>query len=105
MKLLETANMMDIKTGLASMFYEFFDRKIGSGMSVIEKLAEELYIPGIKKFKRRNVYARFKENIWASDLVKMESLFSKNKNVKYLLCLIDFVTKHAWVKPLKVKKK
>ena len=45
------------------MFYKFFNRKIGSGMSANEKLAEELYIPVIKKFKRREVYARFKENI------------------------------------------
>ena len=34
----------------------------------------------------------------------MESLFSKNKNVKYLLCVIDVFTKYAWVKPLKDKK-
>ena len=34
----------------------------------------------------------------------MESLSSKNKNVKYLLCVIDVFTKYAWVKPLKGKK-
>ena len=28
---------------LASMVYKFFDKKIGSGVSVNEKLAEELY--------------------------------------------------------------
>ena len=33
----------------------------------------------------------------------MESLSSKNKNVKYLLCAIDVFTKYAWVKPLKDK--
>ena len=33
----------------------------------------------------------------------MESLYSTNKNVKYLLCVIDFFTKYAWVKPLKDK--
>ena len=67
-----------------------------AGMSVNEPLAEELYKPLIKKFKRRKVYARFKDN--------MGTLFSKNKNVKYLLCLIDVCTKHAWVKALKDKK-
>ena len=30
----------------------------------------------------------------------MESLSSKNKNVKYLLCVIDVFTKYAWFKPL-----
>ena len=34
----------------------------------------------------------------------MESLPSKNKNVKHLLYVIDVFTKYAWVKPLKDKK-
>ena len=34
----------------------------------------------------------------------MESLSSKNKNVKYFLCAIDVFNKYAWVKPLKAKK-
>ena len=33
----------------------------------------------------------------------MESLFSKNKNIKQL-CVIAIFTKYAWVKPLKDKK-
>ena len=51
-------------------------------MSVNEQLAEELHKPVIKKFKRRKVYSRFKENIWVADLAKMGSLSSKNKKVK-----------------------
>ena len=87
------------------MVYKFFDKKTESGISVNEKLAEELHTPVIKKFKRRKLYARFKDNIWATDLAEMESLSSMNKNVKYLLCAIDVFTKHAWVKPLKDKGK
>ena len=34
----------------------------------------------------------------------MKSLYSKNKNIEYLLCIIDVFTKYAWVKPLKDKK-
>ena len=34
----------------------------------------------------------------------MESLFSKNKNVRYLLYLKDVFTKYAWVKPLEDEK-
>ena len=34
----------------------------------------------------------------------MKPQSSKNKNVKYLLCVIDVSTKYAWVKPLKDKK-
>ena len=73
-------------------------------MSVNEQLAEKLHKPVIKKFKRRKVYARFKGNNLASDLAEMESLSSKNKNVKHLLCVIDVFTKYACVKPLKDKK-
>ena len=70
-------------------------------MSVNEQLAEELHKPVTKKFKRRKVYAKFKNNIWVADLAEMESLSSKNKNVKHLLCVIDAFTKF---KPLKDKK-
>ena len=34
-----------------------------SVVRVNEQLAKELYKPVIKKFKRRKVYARFKDNI------------------------------------------
>ena len=56
---------------LASMVYRFFDKKIGSApratskaaISVNEELAEELHKPATNRFKRRKVYARFKDNI------------------------------------------
>ena len=78
-------------------------KKAGSGVSVSEQLAKELHKPVNKKFKRRKVFARFKDNIWAADLAEMESLSSKNKSVKNLLCVMDVFTKYAWVKPLKDK--
>ena len=31
-----------------------------------------------------------KNNIWTTDLAEMGSLSSKNRNVKYLLCVICF---------------
>ena len=63
------------------MLYKFFDKKTGSGISVSEQLAEELHNTVIKKFKRRKVYTRFKDNIWTAGLAEMESLSSKNKNI------------------------
>ena len=44
------------------------------------------------------------DNIWAADLIEMGSVSFKNKNVKYLLCIIDVFTKYARFKPLKDKK-
>ena len=86
------------------MFYKIFDRKTGSETSVNEQLAEELHKPAVKKFKKRKIFARFKDNIWAADLTQMESSPSKNKKVKYLLCVIDVFTDFAWAKTLKDKK-
>ena len=48
---------------LASMVCKFFDKKTGSGVSIDKQLAQELHKSVIKTFKRRKVYARFKENI------------------------------------------
>ena len=56
---------------LARMIYNVFDKKTWSGAiatnkavtSVNEQLAKELHKPVNKKFKRRKVYTRFKENI------------------------------------------
>ena len=39
------------------------------------------------------------------DKAEMGSLSSKNKNVKYLLCIIDVFIKYASVKPLKDKER
>ena len=82
------------------MVYKLSDKKTGSDVSANEQLAAELHKPVTKKFKW-NVYTRLKDNIWAEDLAKMESLSSKNKNVK--LCVMEFFTTYVWVKNLKYK--
>ena len=66
---------------LTSTVYRFFNRKTGSGASLNEQLAKELHNSVIKNFKRRKIYAKFRDNIWAADLAEMKSLPSKNKNV------------------------
>ena len=45
---------------------------------VREELAQELHKPVIKKFKKRKIYAKFKDNIWPTDLDELGSLASKN---------------------------
>ena len=92
--------LCNYRRALACMVYKSFDKKVGLGISVNEQIAEELHKPLIKKFKRRKVYARFKDNIWAADLAEMRSLFSRNKNVKFISRAIDVFTKYAWVKAL-----
>ena len=93
--------------GLASMVYKFFDKKSsGSGVATEPnyQLANELHRQIIRKFKRRKVYSSFRDNIWGVDLADMQSLSKYNKGIKYLLCVIDLFSKHAWAVPLKDKR-
>ena len=69
-----------------------------------EQLAEELHKPVIKKFRRREVYSAFKDNIWAADLADMQLISKFNKGFRFLLCVNDIYSKYAWVVPLKDKK-
>ena len=84
MKWLEILNMMDIKEHQQVWFINGLTKKNRLGVSLNEKLAEELHKPVNKKFKKRRVHARFKDNIWTVDLAEMGSLSSKNQNVKYM---------------------
>ena len=98
--------------GLASMVYKFFDKNTKNGGVTLanksipqnEQLAEELHKPIIRKFKRREVYSAFKDNIWAADLADMQLISKFNKGFRFLLCVIDIYSKYAWVVPLKDKK-
>ena len=99
--------------GLASMVYKFFDKKSnGSGAKHIntklipqnEQLADELHKPIIRKLKKTKIYSAFKDNIWAADLADMQLLSTYNKEITFLLCVIDIFSKYTWVVPLKDKK-
>ena len=69
-----------------------------------KQMAEELHKPIIRNLKKRTVYSGFKDNIWGADLADMQSLNKYNKEIKYLLCVIDIFSEYAWVVPLKDKK-
>ena len=106
----------EFQRGLASMVYKVFDEKTkGSGFTTLsnksaikstpqnEQLADELYKPIIRKFKKRKVYSAFKDNIWAADLADMQLISKFNKGFRFLLCVIDIYSKYAWVVLLKDK--
>ena len=67
-------------------------------------MAKELQKPIIRKFKKRKVYSRFKDNIWGADLADMQLISKFNKIFRFLLCVIDIFSKYAWVIPLENKK-
>ena len=78
---------------LAFMVYNFFDKKLEPGVNVNEVLAQGFHKPVIKNFLKRKVYARLKVNIWTTDLAEIGTLSSKNRCVKYLLCVVDVFIK------------
>ena len=99
--------------GLASMVYKFFDKKSqGSDLKHVntklipqnEQLADKLHKPIIRKLEKRKLYSAFKDNIWGADLADMQLLSKYNKEIRFLLCVIDIFSKYAWVVPLKDKK-
>ena len=93
--------------GLASMVYNFFDKKSSGGSIINEanyQLADELHKSIITKFKKRKAYSLFRDNIWRADLADMQSLSRYNKGIRHLLCAIDLFSKYAWVIPIKDKK-
>ena len=96
--------MNGYQRGLASMVYKFFnERTKGLGVNN-EILPNELRKPIIKNFKRRKVYSSFKDNIWGVDLADMSSISKFNKEIKYLLCVIDIFSLYSWIIALKNKK-
>ena len=95
------------------MVYKFFDKKSAeSGVKHVntkitpqnQQLAEELHKPIIRKIGKRKVHASFKDNIWSADLADMQLLSRYNKGIRFLLCVIDILSKYASVVPLKYKK-
>jgi hypothetical protein len=56
-----------------------------------------------KNFKRNQVIATHIDAQWQGDLAEMGNKATSNDGVRYLLILIDVVSKYVWVEPLKSK--
>ena len=69
----------------------------------VSTLAEELHKPIRRKFKKRRVLVNGIDKIWAADLVDMQVFSKFNRGVKYLLAVIDLLSKYGWLIPLKDK--
>ena len=53
---------------------------------------------------RRRVCARFKDNKWTLGLAEIGPLFSKSRNVKYFLCVINVLPNIQGSNLWKIKK-
>jgi hypothetical protein len=68
-----------------------------------DQLAEELHKPVRHHFPQSCVQKRKTDEIWAVDLVDKQSFSKFNDGVKYLLTVIDGLSKYGWIVPLKDK--
>jgi hypothetical protein len=56
-----------------------------------------------KTFKRNQIVVGEIDGQWQGDLAEMGNIARDNDGVRYLMILIDVVSKHTWVEPLKTK--
>ena len=56
-----------------------------------------------KRFKRNRVIVNGKDEQWQADLVDVQALKKDNDGYRFLLTVIDLLSKYAWVVPLKDK--
>ena len=83
-------------------------RKLGMGIADddqwADELTDELHKPVRRKFRKRIVFAKNVDSIWAADLVDMQYYARTNQGYKYILMIIDVFSKYGWAIPLKTKK-
>ena len=80
--------------------------RLGLGINKIwsDTLADELHKPVTRKFKRRRVIVHGIDDVWALDLIDMQSFAKYNKGFRYILSAIDIFSKYGFMVPLKDKK-
>ena len=78
-------------------------RKLGWGIEWSDELTNELHKPIRIHFKKRIVFSKGVDEIWAADLVDMQYYARTNKGYKYILMIIDVFSKYGWAIPLKTK--
>ena len=74
--------------GLASIVYEFLDKKTTSGSCIKNEKMPELRKPIIRKFEKRRVHSPFIDNVWGADLADKQLIFKFNKGIYFLLCVL-----------------
>lgn len=57
-----------------------------------------------KIFHRNRIVSPYIDAQWQGDLAEVGNLASDNDGIRYLLVVIDVVSKYLWVEPLKTKK-
>ena len=67
------------------------------------KLAYTLHQPVRRRFKTSPILVFHKDDQWQADLVEIQPLKQWNGGNRYLLTVIDVLSKHAWAVPVRNK--
>ena len=86
------------------VYKSFSGRTIKNELISNKELAKELHKPVTRKFDKRKLHSSFIHNTWGADLADMQLIIKFNKEIRFLLCVIDVFSKYAWVILLKDKK-
>ena len=62
-----------------------------------------LHKPRRRRFATLPVIVGGLDDQWAADLVEVQRLAKHNRGIRYLLTVVDVLSKYAWVQPLKTK--
>ena len=67
------------------------------------QVVNELHRPTRKNFRRRHVIVKGLDELFEADLVDMKAYSRENKSYKYILTVIDVLSKYAWAEPVMTK--
>ena len=65
--------------------------------------AYTLHRPVRKNFPRRKTLARHVDHIWQADLIDMQQISKENRGFRYILTVIDILSRYAFAIPVKNK--
>ena len=63
-----------------------------------------LHKPALKKFPFRKTMVSYVDQQWQADLVDVQKYQKENKHFRFILTVIDILSRYAWAKPLMSKR-
>lgn len=68
-------------------------------------IVNELHKAARRNFPRRSTIIKALDDLWQADLIDFQKYSQFNRGYKYILVVIDTLSKYVWVNPLKSKEK
>lgn len=70
-----------------------------------QDVVNEIHRAARRNFVRRCTIIKGINDLWQADLIDLQKYYRINKGYKYILVVIDALSKYVWVNPLKTKSK